>query len=71
MVIPLRVQTDVCTYLFFFYAKDCHCRWWNGASGITCDDTTGQCECNVGYTGKQCNHCQSGYFADGSKCSGK
>ncbi|KAH8009576.1 hypothetical protein HPB51_018269 [Rhipicephalus microplus] len=39
-------------------ACDCHPV---GASGRTCNQTTGQCPCKDGVTGTTCNRCAKGY----------
>ena len=37
----------------------------NSASGInTCDSITAQCHCDDGYTGRECEFCQLGYYGD-------
>lgn len=41
-----------------FLACDCHPI---GASGKTCNQTTGQCPCKDGVTGVTCNRCAKGY----------
>lgn len=44
--------------IIFFSACDCHPI---GASGKTCNQTTGQCPCKDGVTGVTCNRCAKGY----------
>ncbi|KAK6634242.1 hypothetical protein RUM44_004850 [Polyplax serrata] len=45
-------------YLEYSKACDCHPI---GASGKTCNQTTGQCPCKDGVTGVTCNMCAKGY----------
>lgn len=45
-------------YLFNFSACNCHPV---GASGKTCNHTTGQCPCKDGVTGITCDRCAKGY----------
>ncbi|KAG8176450.1 hypothetical protein JTE90_023097 [Oedothorax gibbosus] len=40
-------------------ACDCHPV---GSSGLTCNQTSGQCPCKDGVTGTTCNRCAKGYF---------
>ncbi|KFM80806.1 Netrin-1, partial [Stegodyphus mimosarum] len=40
-------------------ACDCHPV---GSSGLTCNQTNGQCPCKDGVTGTTCNRCAKGYF---------
>ena len=42
----------------FIAACECHPV---GASGRTCNQTTGQCPCKDGVTGLTCNRCAKGY----------
>jgi hypothetical protein len=49
VLIKLRVSFPAC---------DCHPI---GASGKTCNQTTGQCPCKDGVTGVTCNRCAKGY----------
>lgn len=46
----------------------CNCS--TGAEGILdpdeCDPKTGQCTCELGYTGLQCDECEEGYFTNGT-----
>lgn len=46
----------------------CNCS--SGAEGILdpddCDPNTGQCSCESGYTGLQCEDCEEGYFTNGT-----
>ncbi|XP_033828816.1 multiple epidermal growth factor-like domains protein 9 [Periophthalmus magnuspinnatus] len=46
----------------------CNCS--TGAEGILdpddCDPKTGQCSCEMGYTGLQCEDCEEGYFTNGT-----
>lgn len=46
----------------------CNCS--TGAEGILfpdeCDHKTGQCTCETGYTGLQCEDCEEGYFTNGT-----
>nr|CAD7458215.1 unnamed protein product [Timema tahoe] len=44
--------------IFVMAACDCHPI---GASGKTCNQTTGQCPCKDGVTGVTCNRCSKGY----------
>lgn len=44
--------------LLFVAACDCHLI---GASGKTCNQSTGQCPCKDGVTGTTCNRCARGY----------
>lgn len=43
---------------FSVLACDCHLI---GASGKTCNQSTGQCPCKDGVTGTTCNRCARGY----------
>ncbi|GBP19587.1 Netrin-1 [Eumeta japonica] len=51
-----RAQTSF--KLITFAACDCHPV---GASGKTCNQTSGQCPCKDGVTGTTCNRCAKGY----------
>ncbi|KAJ0067680.1 hypothetical protein NL108_009826 [Boleophthalmus pectinirostris] len=46
----------------------CNCS--TGAEGILdpdeCDPKTGQCSCELGYSGLQCDDCEEGYFTNGT-----
>ena len=37
-----------------------------GASGKICNQTSGQCPCKDGVTGRECNRCSKGYQQSGS-----
>lgn len=64
----LKVTCDICAYNLdriiylcsccFRLACQCHPI---GALGKICNQTTGQCPCKDGVTGKQCNRCARGY----------
>mmetsp|Transcript_13357 Transcript_13357/g.20137 ORF Transcript_13357/g.20137 Transcript_13357/m.20137 type:complete len:4168 (+) Transcript_13357:169-12672(+) len=42
--------------------EDCKC-YSKGSVVSSCDDITGQCQCETGYTGLKCNHCAPTYWA--------
>ena len=52
----------VCVLCFmdWFGVTECECHPV-GASGRTCNQTTGQCPCKDGVTGTTCNRCAKGY----------
>ena len=37
-------------------------------SSSTCDDNSGECSCQTGYSGTKCDECSSGYKLSGSTC---
>ena len=41
-----------------------------GAASATCD-FAGQCNCNTGYTGAECNQCDTSFYSSGGVCQGK
>ena len=41
-----------------------------GAASATCD-FAGQCNCNTGYTGTECNQCDTSFYSSGGVCQGK
>ena len=41
-----------------------------GSNGISCNISTGECECNIGYSGTQCNNCADEYYG-WPTCNGK
>ena len=47
------------SFSFSSAACDCHPV---GSSGLTCNQTSGQCPCKDGVTGTTCNRCAKGYF---------
>lgn len=66
---PLKITINLCflhkilyilhkLFTFFFAVCECHPV---GASGRTCNQTTGQCPCKDGVTGLTCNRCAKGY----------
>ena len=44
-----------------FQAEPCNCNPL-GSSSITCDDNTGQCNCNDNVVGIHCDQCASEYY---------
>ena len=42
----------------FLIACNCHPR---GSMGKVCDQSTGQCPCKEGVTGRECGKCATGY----------
>ncbi|KAL5265606.1 hypothetical protein ACHWQZ_G006355 [Mnemiopsis leidyi] len=46
---------------------DCECSLL-GSSDNVCDKITGECECQRGYTGSNCDACLDGYFMSGGQC---
>ncbi|XP_069039310.1 multiple epidermal growth factor-like domains protein 9 isoform X2 [Lepisosteus oculatus] len=44
----------------------CNCSVDGAVSLDACNETTGQCECEPGYTGLQCEDCGDGYFSNGT-----
>lgn len=53
-----RKLINLCCCVLYFTACDCHPI---GASGKTCNQSTGQCPCKDGVTGTTCNRCARGY----------
>lgn len=40
---------------------DCGCSLHGSFSGSVCNDTTGQCDCRPGYSGRDCSICPEGF----------
>ena len=53
----------------FPYILDCGCEIANSANNI-CNVTTGQCDCESGFSGRTCNSCDQGFY-DYPSCTGK
>ena len=53
----------IVTYIHhtFFYSE-CECNMY-GSVNETCGLSTGNCECNTGYSGKKCSQCVEGYYS--------
>lgn len=56
--VELIFYTNAIFIMHFPVACDCHPI---GASGKTCNQTSGQCPCKDGVTGITCNRCAKGY----------
>ena len=54
---------DECDVNFYGYpdCKACTCNE-NGSKSLSCNQETGDCECNENVKGKNCDSCQDGYF---------
>ena len=58
LVMLMCIKFGVITFNISVAACECHPV---GASGRTCNQTTGQCPCKDGVTGLTCNRCAKGY----------
>ena len=53
----------------FFLECNCNTSGTIGSS-TTCSDTTGQCSCDTGYTGIDCDECEADfYLSDFNTCT--
>ena len=55
----------------YFYLLECHCNT-TGSMNIACSRSTGQCNCQPGVNGRQCDNCMKQHYdfsSDG--CTGK
>ena len=53
--------------LSFWFSLDCGCTpegTQNDGAVEICDDVSGECSCETGYTGDKCNECDAGYYDD-------
>jgi hypothetical protein len=46
----------------------CNCSS-SGSTALNCTDTTGVCDCKIGYVGTKCTDCDIGFIANGTLCS--
>ena len=49
-------------YYYAFFDSECECNSF-GSVNDSCGLSTGNCECNIGYSGKKCSQCVEGYYS--------